>query len=90
VKESLLQYVRTLGEISYGLALVEHDDELIGSFVADRHEPDGTRITQYSGEIHLRTHDGHLNVVIADPEVRLAETQGQLRVRTSLDGRNAS
>ncbi|MFD6515131.1 HtaA domain-containing protein [Rhodococcus sp. NPDC060176] len=86
VKESLLQYVRALGEISYGSALVEQGDELIWPLVADRHEPDGTRITQYSGEMHLRAHDGLLDIVIADPEVRLAESQGQLSVRTTLDG----
>lgn len=86
VKESLLQYVRALGEITYVSAVVEENDELIWPFLADRHEPDGTRIAQYSGEIRLRAHDGLLNIVIADPEVRLAETQGQLSVRTALDG----
>ena len=88
VKESLLQYVRALGEITYVSAVVEENDELIWPFFADRREPDGTRIAQYSGEIHLRAHDGLLNIVIADPKVLLTEGQGQgrLSVRTTLDG----
>lgn len=86
VKESLLQYVRALGEISYVSAVVEQDDELVWPLVADGHEPDGTRIAQYRGEIHLRAHEGLLDIVIADPEVRLTEAQGQLSVRTTLDG----
>lgn len=76
VKESLLQYVRALGEISYVSAVMEQDDELVWPLVADRHEPDGTRIAQYRGEIHLRAHEGLLDIVIADPEVRLTEAQG--------------
>lgn len=86
VKESLLQYVRALGEISYVSAVIEQDDELVWPLVADRHEPDGTRIAQYRGEIHLRAHEGLLDIVIADPEVRLTEAQGQLSIRTTLDG----
>lgn len=86
VKESLLQYVRALGEISYVSAVMEQDDELVWPLVADRQEPDGTRIAQYRGEIHLRAHEGLLDIVIADPEVRLTEAQGQLSIRTTLDG----
>ncbi|MFM9262683.1 HtaA domain-containing protein [Rhodococcus sp. 5A-K4] len=86
VKDSLLQYVRALGEISYAYGLAEQGDELHWPLVADRHDPDGARIAQYRGEIHLRAHDGLLDIVIADPEVRINDKQGQLSVRTTLDG----
>ncbi|WP_280639085.1 HtaA domain-containing protein [Rhodococcus globerulus] len=83
VKESLLQYVRALGEISYDSAIVEQGNELAWPLVTDHHEPDGTRIAQYRGRIHLRAHDGLLDIVIADPQVRLTGVQGQLSVAAS-------
>ena len=71
VKESLLQYVRALGEISYASGLVELGDELVWPLASDHHDADGVRIAEFSGAIHLRAHDGLLDIVIADPEVRV-------------------
>lgn len=85
VKESLLQYIRALGEISYVSGLVELGDELVWPLASDHHDADGVRIAEFGGAIHLRAHDGLLDIVIADPEVRVNETQGQLSVRTALD-----
>lgn len=57
-KESLLQYVRALGEISYDSAVVEQGNELVWPLVTDHHEPTGLGLpSTVAGSISGHTTD---------------------------------